>query len=251
MEKRFIALSVIALVMTSSSAAFAELTQPSSVGEGQQVVRQATVEPEVISTPPTKEVVPISGPVVVSSLKLGPVVSQEAAPLGSVQWLVEEKARQDKVESEAERKQRELEAEIAKLKKVASNTETLNEAIADAKKYVGRTFWVLGGSTPRAWDCSGLVRWVYGHLGMDLYHSASVQKFAGTFVDEPVIGDVVAFSHSGHSGAFHVGIVIGPDEMLHSGGKPGDRTEIVSISRWAKGNGKVDITFTRLVETNN
>ncbi len=251
MEKRFIALSVIALVMTSSSAAFAELTQPSSVGEGQQVVRQATVEPEVISTPPTKEVVPISGPVVVSSLKLGPVVSQEAAPLGSVQWLVEEKARQDKVESEAEQKQRELEAEIARLKKVASNTETLNEAIADAKKYVGRTPWVLGGSTPRAWDCSGLVRWVYGHLGMDLYHSASVQKFAGTFVEEPVIGDIVAFSYAGYSRAFHVGIVTGPDEMLHSGGKTGDRTEIVSISRWAKGNGNVEVTYTRLVETNN
>jgi hypothetical protein len=39
--------------------------------------------------------------------------------------------------------------------------------------------------------------------------------------------------------------------MIHAGGKPGDRTEIISISGWAKDNNNSDVTYTRLIETNN
>jgi cell wall-associated NlpC family hydrolase len=95
------------------------------------------------------------------------------------------------------------------------------------------------------------VLWTYAHLGVNLYHSASVQKEAGTFVEKPKIGDIVAFTHRGFSGAFHTAIYVGPDEMLHSGGMTGDKTEITSISRWGKSNGDVVITYTRIVETNN
>jgi cell wall-associated NlpC family hydrolase len=166
-------------------------------------------------------------------------------------WMAQEKARQVKLESDAERKQAELEAEIARLEKIAKDTKNLNTAIALTKTYVGKTWYALGGSTPDAWDCSGLVLWTYAHLGVNLYHSASVQKEAGTFVEEPKIGDIVAFTYKGSSRAFHTAIYTGPDEMLHSGGKRGDRTEITSISKWGKGNGDVVITYTRIVETNN
>lgn len=253
MNKRFISISAIPLlIMTSSTAAFAQLT--TDVGSSPQespVIRQVTVEPELITTPPVRVQGVLSGPVKISPLAKGPVFSTEEAEIGSVEWLAQEKARQDKLESEAERKQAELEAEIVRLEKIARDTKNLNKAIAATKKYVGKTWYVLTGSTPDGWDCSGLVMWTYGHLGITLYHSASVQKNSGEFVTEPKIGDIVAFTRKGSNSAFHVGIVTGPDEMIHSGGKKGDRTEIVSISRWAKGNGNVEVTYTRLVETNN
>lgn len=253
MHKRFISISVIALIMTSSTAAFAQLTDTNTATEPNavQAVEQVRVETPLVATPPTRPQVSYSGPVRVSALTQGPVFSNEEAEVGSVEWLAQEKERQDKLRSDAERKQAELEAEIARLEKIARDTKNLNMAIAATKQYVGKTWYALGGSTPDAWDCSGLVLWTYAHLGINLYHSASVQKEAGTFVKEPKIGDIVAFTFQGQTRAFHTAIYVGGGEMLHSGGKRGDRTEITSISRWAQGNSNAVVTYTRLVETNN
>jgi len=119
------------------------------------------------------------------------------------------------------------------------------------KNQIGKTPWVFSGSTPRAWDCSGLVKWTYAHLGVDLQHSATKQRLSGEFVTEPKIGDLVSFNFRSYGSAYHVGIYVGPDEMIHAGGKPGDRTEIRSISGWQKDNGNSEVTYTRIIETNN
>jgi cell wall-associated NlpC family hydrolase len=182
--------------------------------------------------------------------------------VGSVDWMAQEKADKDrreadskatvkKIQTEAERKQAELESEIARLQKIANDTKTLNETLVLVKKQVGKTPWYFSGSTPNAWDCSGMIRWTYAHLGVDLLHSASAQRFAGEFVTKPKIGDLVSFSHRSYRSAYHIGIYVGPDEMIHAGGKPGDRTEIRSIKGWAKDNGNSQITYTRIIETNN
>lgn len=262
MHKRFISIGVIALIMTTSNAAFAKMTgseNPVSNQASAQVlqiiqapqVTQVTTAPETIGTAPTTTQSNLAGPVKVSGLASGPVVKDETPEVGSVEWLAAEKAERDRLASDAERKQAELESEIARLEKMAKDTKNLNTALAATKKYVGKTWYVLSGSTPEAWDCSGLVLWFYGQLNITLYHSASVQQDSGKIVTEPKIGDIVAFSYAGSKSAFHVGIYTGPDEMIHAGGKRGDRTEIVSIKNWAKGNGNVKYTYTRIVETNN
>jgi cell wall-associated NlpC family hydrolase len=251
MHKRFISIGAIALVMTGSTAAFGQMLESEIVASEQTAITQVTTPPKVIGTTQVRVVDVLSGPVKASALAAGPITRVETPEVGSVGWMAQEKAEKDKLKSDAELKQEELEAEIARLEKVASDTTNLNKAIALTKKYVGKTWYALGGATPDAWDCSGLVLWLYGHLDITLYHSASVQKDSGEFVTEPKIGDIVAFTYQGASRAFHTAIYTGPDEMLHSGGKRGDRTEITSISRWAKGNGSVDVTYTRLIETNN
>ena len=248
-KKRFIAISAIALVMASSSAAYGAITQASEIAE-QQTEQLVTMPAPKVSYP-VQAVTVLSGPVKTSALQAGPIIKDLNPEMGTLEWMAEEKERQDKLKSDAERKQAELEAEIARLEKIAEDTTNLNKAIALTKKYVGKTWYAHGGSTPDAWDCSGLVLWTYAHLNINLYHSASVQKEAGTFVTKPKIGDIVAFTYQGSSRAFHTAIYTGPDEMLHSGGKRGDRTEITSISRWAKGNGNVEVTYTRIVDTNN
>jgi cell wall-associated NlpC family hydrolase len=262
-RKRFIAISAIALVMTGSSAAYGALTETGVFASGtEEVSVQVVTKPaEIIDSPVQREVV-FSGPVTSPEIASGPVLKSEAPIVGSYDWMAQEKAAKDKLredaerkqaelEAEAERVQTELEAEIAYLEQVANNTTTLNETLVLVKNQIGITPWVFQGSSPRAWDCSGLIRWTYAHLGIDLYHSATWQRNAGEFVTEPKIGDLVSFNHRSYGSAYHIGIYIGPDEMIHAGGKPGDRTEIRSISDWQKDNGGSGVKYTRIVETNN
>jgi cell wall-associated NlpC family hydrolase len=249
MNKKFAAIGTIALLTTSSGAAFAQMTEISS-STTEQVITQVTKPTPIINSPVTKEVI-ISGPVKSTSLEAGPVLTSDAPLLGSVDWMAQEKAAKDKLKSDAEKAQDELEAEIARLEKVASDTKKLNETLVLVKKQIGKTPWVFSGSTPSAWDCSGMVRWTYAHLGVDLEHSATKQRLSGAIVTKPKIGDLVSFNYQSYGSAYHIGIYVGPDEMIHAGGKPGDRTEVRSIKGWAKANGNSDITYTRIIETNN
>lgn len=133
---------------------------------------------------------------------------------------------------------------------LSKNTEDLSLAVANTTKQVGKTWYVFAGSSPRGWDCSGLVRWTYAHLDINLYHGANSQMNSGKTVSEPKYGDLVGFKYRSSSRYYHVGIYVSEDLMLHSGGKRGDKTELRSISGWAKDNHNSIISYTRIVETN-
>lgn len=158
------------------------------------------------------------------------------APQHSLQWLVEARLEQTRLEEEAKAQ-----------KTLESNTVKLNNVIEALTDRVGKTRYVFSGSTPRGWDCSGLVKWAYGKLGVELEHSASKQQYVGEAVDKPKLGDIVVFKYNGRSSAYHVGIYLYPDTMIHSGGEPGDATSIVSISKFAGNHSKV--IYKRVVET--
>jgi cell wall-associated NlpC family hydrolase len=241
-RNRLIPISAIALVLTiGTGQAFGAILEANENAQESKTQLVTQVKKEVI----------ISGPVQTPQISAGPIFKSAPPLVGSHDWMAQEKAERDQLESEAQQTQAELEAEIARLKKIADDTATLNETLVLVKNQIGITRWVLGGSTPRAWDCSGLVKWTYAHLGIELRHSATTQRTSGTIVTEPKIGDLVSFNHRGWKNAYHIGIYVGPDEMLHSGGKPGDRTEIRSISGWQEDNGNSEVVYTRIIETNN
>jgi cell wall-associated NlpC family hydrolase len=250
MHKRFISISAIALVMTGSTAAFGQMLESTTAASEQNVVTQVTKPAEIIDSP-VQRIEILSGPATSPEIASGPVLKSSAPIIGSYDWMAQEKAAKEALMSDAEKKQSELEAEIARLEKIAADTKTLNETLVLVKNQIGITPYYFQGSSPRAWDCSGLVKWTYAHLGVELRHSASSQRLSGEFVTEPKIGDLVSFNYQSYGSAYHIGIYVGPDEMIHAGGKPGDRTEIRSISGWQKGNGNSEVTYTRLIETNN
>jgi hypothetical protein len=126
------------------------------------------------------------------------------------------------------------------------NTIAVEERIRLLEEQIGKTHYVFSGSTPRGWDCSGLVKWFYQGLGVELWHSASIQKNSGVKVDTPKRGDIVAFGYKSNT-AGHVGIYISEDVMLHSGGGPGQSTSYKSISEFGKNYG--EITYTRILNT--
>jgi cell wall-associated NlpC family hydrolase len=245
-RKRLMTIGLISLAMTAGTGiAFG------SVIEATDAIKTTQVKKEII----------VSGPVRIQAPLITAVLKSQSPEVGSVDWVSKEKAEKEKIRLAAEQKQTELEAEIARLEaeleaevnrqaQIKENTEKLKYAIELAKAQIGITRWVHGGSSPRAWDCSGLVRWTYAQVGIDLYHSASTQRNSGTIVTEPKFGDLVSFSYR-NGRASHIGIYLSSDEMIHSGGRPGQKTEIRSISDWAQGNGSTEIVYTRIIETNN
>jgi cell wall-associated NlpC family hydrolase len=144
--------------------------------------------------------------------------------------------------------ERKQEQKRLKNKELKQNLSDLKVAIDNTSKYIDKTWYVFSGSTPEGWDCSGLVRWTFSHMGFDLHHSATAQMEFGNTTKKPKFGDVVGFKYHGASMYYHVGIYISEDLMLHSGGKRGDKTELRSISNFAGEHSKA--SYSRLVETN-
>ena len=85
-------------------------------------------------------------------------------------------------------------------------------AVRLARQQLGVPY-VWGGSSPAGFDCSGLVSWIYGRLGISLPHNAAAMYGVGRPVPVSAMrpGDLVFFSGLGH-----VGLYIGRGRMIHA-----------------------------------
>lgn len=95
-------------------------------------------------------------------------------------------------------------------------TEGGKAVVATAKKAIG-TPYVLGGSRPGGFDCSGLVMWAYQKVGVQLPRTAREQSAIGEKIKDKgamLPGDIVAFHHPKRG--YHTGIYIGDGKFIHS-----------------------------------
>jgi cell wall-associated NlpC family hydrolase len=103
------------------------------------------------------------------------------------------------------------------------------DVIRTARKYLGVPY-VLGGSTPRSFDCSGFVRWVYAQHGIQLPRTAREQAALG---EPPRAGDPLQpgdllFFHGGN-GAQHIAMYVGRDTIIHAS----SRSKRVKLDRFS------------------
>lgn len=131
--------------------------------------------------------------------------------------------------------------------KLSANSMKINKMVSKLKKHVGKTWYVFSGSTPSGWDCSGMTKWAYEQIGIPLEHRASKQQYAGTKISEPKLGDIVVFKYNRSKSAYHVGIYISKDVMIHAGGGKGEKTSLASISTFAGKHSKV--SYVRMLDT--
>ena len=83
-----------------------------------------------------------------------------------------------------------------------------------------------GAAGPNAFDCSGLVQWVYRQIGKRLPRTSSSQAGATRRIRVPHRGDLVFFTSGGH--VYHVGIYAGDHTIWHASrpGQPVKRERI-------------------------
>lgn len=90
---------------------------------------------------------------------------------------------------------------------------------------VGTPYRYTGESPASGFDCSGLVRWSYGRLGIDLPHSSYALAGTGRGVRAGAArpGDVLLFAGLGH-----VGLYVGQGRMVHAP-QSGRHVEVVRL----------------------
>lgn len=153
-------------------------------------------------------------------------VAKAAKQAKADQALAEKKAEaKKKAEAEAKRK-----AEEARASRSAERT-TLSTAssaashvaapasgsvasvIAFLKAQVGDAY-VMGGTGPNSWDCSGLTQAAFAQAGVSLPRVSQDQSTAGTPVslDNLQVGDLLYWGSAGS--AYHVGVYIGNGQYL-------------------------------------
>jgi cell wall-associated NlpC family hydrolase len=104
---------------------------------------------------------------------------------------------------------------------------THSSVVSIAERYLGVPYrW--GGATPSGFDCSGLVMYVFGQVGVSLPHSSYAQYGMGSPVsrDQLQPGDLVFFDGLGH-----VGIYVGGNSFIHAP-HTGDVVKISSLTGW-------------------
>lgn len=95
-------------------------------------------------------------------------------------------------------------------------TARAREIVQLASRELGAPY-VYGGNTPRGFDCSGLVYYVFRHAGIAVPRTANQQLYASHPVSlrdlQP--GDLVFFQIAGNI-QMHVGIYVGNGVFIHA-----------------------------------
>jgi cell wall-associated NlpC family hydrolase len=105
-------------------------------------------------------------------------------------------------------------------------------AVRFALQAVGTPYRWAGESPDTGFDCSGLVRWAYGRVGVDVPHSSYALYDVGRRVPVSKVapGDVLFFAGLGH-----VGLYVGKGRMVHAP-ETGRTVEVVRLDATGYGS---------------
>jgi len=84
-----------------------------------------------------------------------------------------------------------------------------DQIIAYGMQEIGKPYH-YGDEGPNAFDCSGLMQWIFGKAGIKLPRTAAQQQQVVTPVSNPVPGDLIFWGNPAH----HVALYLGNGRML-------------------------------------
>jgi cell wall-associated NlpC family hydrolase len=110
-------------------------------------------------------------------------------------------------------------------------TDFRTKAISVAKSNKGVKYkW--GGTTPKGFDCSGLVSYSFKQAGVTLPRTAAEMYKKGTAVKALAPGDLVFYATSSGKKVTHVAIYIGDGQVIHSTTSAGVSITSMNNSYW-------------------
>jgi hypothetical protein len=107
---------------------------------------------------------------------------------------------------------------------------SLKDLIAYAETFRGVPY-VYGGTTPKGFDCSGYVQYVFKHFGIKLPRTSQDQSKVGVAVDDGHLspGDLI-FSNWGEGPNSHVAIYAGNGKLLEAP-RTGETVRVAAFDR--------------------
>lgn len=133
---------------------------------------------------------------------------------------------------EAASKARAAAAQKAAADRQAAASSVGARAVSIAKSQLGVPY-VWGGTSPKGFDCSGLLQWTYGKLGKQLPRTAAAQATDGQKISQNQLqpGDLIFF----YSPVSHSGMYAGNGMIVESP----TEGQTVKMTPLAKYNGKI------------
>ena len=117
------------------------------------------------------------------------------------------------------------------------NTSTRTILVQEAQKYIGSNY-KYGGTTPKGFDCSGFVAYVYNKVDITLPRSSSAQSQKGIKITQGAAkaGDLLFFKLSNKGKTSHVAMVVSNNEqgmeIIHSTTSKGVMQENIGHSKY-------------------
>ena len=99
-----------------------------------------------------------------------------------------------------------------------SASTSIGQTVVDNSYQYLNVPYVWAGTSPRGFDCSGLVYYVFTELGYKVNRTAASLYQNGTAVERAnlVPGDIICFSNGSYSYIGHVGIYVGNNNFIHA-----------------------------------
>ena len=117
----------------------------------------------------------------------------------------------------------------SKKQETAANgkSDSRSSLLNHGKKFIG-TPYLWGGTSPKGFDCSGLVHYIYQKQGVSIPRNSREQFSRLPVANNPQPGDLVFFRRNGVIN--HVGLYLGGGKMLHAP-QTGAKVRIENIER--------------------
>lgn len=119
------------------------------------------------------------------------------------------------------------------------------QVVSMAYSQLGKPY-IFGAHGPYAFDCSGLIQYLYAQAGVGVSRGSSTQLYDGISVnyDEILPGDIISWGY-GDGYATHSSLYVGNGKMIHAA-NPSQGVIISDVVSWVNGSG-TDIIGVRRV----
>lgn len=126
-----------------------------------------------------------------------------------------------------------------------SPSATSNDVVSIAYSLLGLPY-TYAGTGPYAFDCSGLVHYVYSRVGINISSSSYMQQFVGLAVSYDSIqpGDIIIWGYADGQPT-HSALYVGNGQMIHAANYS-QGVILSSVNQWLSGSGTHILTVRRI-----